>query len=73
MFEARHKRRECIGWSACTERAPQYWILDEDGLATLLTQRRQHGSFVYGEGFPDDAELLRETELACPVKIIQIA
>lgn len=72
MLEIRHKRRECIGCAACTELAPQYWKLDEDGLATLLTEKRQHGPFVYGDGFSDDTDILKETEQTCPVNIIQI-
>ncbi len=67
-----HKKPECIGCGLCAEVAPNYWQMDENGEARLISVRHQSGPFHYGDGFPEDAQVLQEAETGCPVDIIRI-
>ena len=72
MIEISHKKFECIGCDACVDIAPNYWFMDEDGLAQLHSVTRVVGNFEYGECFADDLELLKASMEACPVDIILV-
>ncbi len=67
-----HKKPECIGCGLCAEVAPNYWIMDDDGEAQLINIVREDKTFQYGEGFPEDMDMLKEAEEGCPVDIIRI-
>jgi ferredoxin len=73
MIQISHKRSECIGCDACVEAAPNYWKMDEDGLASLIKIKSQKGTMVYGEGFNEDKEELTQSAESCPVDIIRIS
>jgi ferredoxin len=72
MIRIRHKAIECIGCAACVEIAPDYWHLDDDGMARLNEIRNQQGHYVLGRGFREDEATLRDAEANCPVHIIEI-
>ncbi len=72
MLRIRHKAIECIGCAACVEIAPDYWHLDDDGMARLNTQTGRQGHFELGHGFREDEAQLRDAEANCPVHIIAI-
>lgn len=72
MLTIRHKAIECIGCAACVEIAPDYWHLDDDGMAKLHEVRGQQGHFELGQGFREDEGVLRDAEANCPVRIIEI-
>lgn len=72
MIRISHKRVECIGCAACAEIAPNYWKMDDDGLASLIEVTRRHSTLEFGKGTPDDKELLIESAESCPVNIIKI-
>ena len=72
MHQIRHKRIECIGCTVCAEIAPDYWFMDEDGMASLISKTKNVKYFEYAEGFGEDLEVLRKAEEACPVTIIKI-
>lgn len=67
-----HKKPECVGCGLCAEVAPNYWRMDDDGEAQLVSVTREYGPFQYADGFPEDAAPLREAEAGCPVDIIRI-
>jgi len=71
MVKIRHKKPECIGCKLCADEAPQYFKMDEDGLAQLLDSRQQ-GVFQLADGFDEDLEDLKRAEEGCPVDIISI-
>ena len=73
MLEIRHKAIECIGCAQCVEIAPNYWQLDDEGMAKLLDKTREYGQFEFAIGFDDDAQSLKAAEDACPVDIIKIS
>lgn len=71
MVKIRHKKPECIGCKLCADVAPQYFQMDEDGLAQLL-HSTQEGVFQIAHGFEEDIEDLQRAEEGCPVDIIHI-
>ena len=71
MIKIRHKKPECIGCKLCTDEAPQYFQMDDEGLAQLLHSSQQ-GVFQIADGFDEDLEDLKRAEEGCPVDIIHI-
>ena len=71
MIKIRHKKPECIGCKLCADVAPQYFEMDDEGLAQLLNSGQQ-GVFQVAEGFDEDLEDLKLAEEGCPVDIIHI-
>jgi ferredoxin len=67
-----HKKPECIGCGLCTEVAPAYWQMDEDGEAQLIQVVRSDKQFEYANGFEEDREILKKAAEGCPVGIIRI-
>ncbi len=67
-----HKRNACIGCDVCTEVAPAYWRMHEDGMAQLRSIKSSDGPFDVAQGFEDDVGALEEAEQGCPVQIIRI-
>jgi ferredoxin len=72
MLRIKHKQNECIGCAQCVELAPDYWELDQDGMAQLLYKSSQWGGHTLGEGFDSDKETLDLAAESCPVNIIKV-
>ncbi|MDQ8202495.1 ferredoxin [Pelagicoccus sp. SDUM812003] len=72
MLTIKHKRRDCIGCAFCAEVAPNYWKMDEEGLAQLHQIVDTDDPFEIGQGFEEDREALKEAADHCPVSIIRI-
>jgi ferredoxin len=47
--------------------------MDDDGEARLIRITREDPFFQFGEGFPEDLEILKQAEDGCPVDIIRIS
>ena len=71
MIRIRHKVAECVGCRHCADTAPQYFEMDEDGIAQLLDSKLK-GVFQTAEGFEEDIQELEESEEGCPVNIIHL-
>jgi ferredoxin len=67
-----HKKTECIGCAFCTEVAPGYWQMDENGEAQLIQAVRGNAQFDFGNGFVEDRHVLEQAQKGCPVGIIRI-
>ena len=72
MLRIIHKQPECIGCDVCCDVAPNYWFMNEEGLAELHSIQKIKDSLQFGEGFEEDREALKEAEENCPVNIIRI-
>ena len=72
MLKIRHKAIECIGCAQCVEIAPDYWELDEDGMARLLNRTGVWREFSLGQGPEVDRRDLVRTGESCPVSIIEV-
>ena len=70
MFKITHKKPDCIGCGLCAEVAPNYWEMDDEGLARLLSVDKTYKGIEYGLGFDEDKELIEEAIEGCPVQII---
>ena len=71
MVKIRHKKPECVGCRLCADTAPQYFEMDDEGLAQLINSTNQ-GVFQIAEGFDEDLADLEQCEEGCPVDIIHI-
>lgn len=67
----RHKKDECIGCVLCEQEAPEYFTMDEEGLAILLDSKKQ-GVFYQRKGLEYDREALDRASEGCPVSIIHV-
>ena len=72
MLRIKHKQNECIGCAQCVELAPDYWDLDEDGMARLLHKTGQCGGYMLGQGVDPDMATLELAAQSCPVNIIKV-
>lgn len=66
-----HKAAECIGCAACEENAPDYFHLDDDGMAQLAESTTQ-GPFQVAQALRLDEDSLRAAAADCPVDIIRV-
>ena len=67
----RHKAAECIGCAVCEETIPQYFQLDENGLAVLLDGTEEGGFYRAVALKIDEADIEAAVE-GCPVDIIRV-
>lgn len=72
MFRIIHKQPECIGCDLCCQVAPDYWFMNDEGMAELRSVLRIKNTLTHGEGWDHDEDQLREAEEGCPVNIIRI-
>jgi ferredoxin len=72
VITIKHKRLECIGCALCAEVAPNYWKMDEGGLAQLHQILDTDDPYEIGQGFEDDRAALAEAADHCPVSIIRL-
>lgn len=68
----RHKPGECIGCDLCADTAPEYFMMDEDGMATLVSIESSHSVFTYTKALEIDRDVLEQAEEGCPVNIITV-
>ncbi len=70
-MKIRHKKNECIGCALCEQEAPEYFTMDEEGMATLH-KFTQIGVFQHGQGLEIDRPALKRAAEGCPVNIIHV-
>ncbi len=68
----RHKATECVGCCLCAETVPQYFEMDEHGLA-VLQAARDDGVFRRASALTLDQEQLETAVEGCPVDIIRVS
>lgn len=67
----RHKEAECVGCAFCAEVIPQYFRLNDDGMAILENSSTQ-GVFKEAEGLAMDLEDIESAIKGCATNIISI-
>ena len=72
MLRIIHKQPECIGCDLCCDVAPNYWFMNDEGLADLHSITKIVGTLQFGEGWEEDRIALKEAVENCPVHIIRI-
>ncbi|MDG1500474.1 MAG: ferredoxin [Planctomycetota bacterium] len=68
----RHKAAECIGCCLCEETAPEYFYMDDDGMAQLRDSVKE-GVFFRATGLAMDQAELEAAAEGCPVDIIRVS
>ena len=67
----RQKAADCVGCAFCAEVIPQYFKLDDDGMAVLINAE-QHGVIHQAEGLAVDLEDIKEAAKGCATNIISV-
>lgn len=65
----RHKADECVGCNYCAEVIPQYFELDDDGMAILLNGE-QRGVYHHATALAVDLQDLKDAVEGCSTSII---
>ena len=71
-FKIIHLKEQCISCGACAAICPEFWEMDEEGLAQLKESQKtgDHGErIIFTE---DDRSRNQEAAEACPVQIIKL-
>ena len=72
MLPLFHRQAECIGCDSCAEIAPDYFRMNDEGLAELIRKTGTDGPYTRSEGFDEDQPQLEEAAEAWPVQIIHL-
>ena len=72
QFVILHKRDECIGCGLCAEHAPDYWSMNDEGVAELNEVLRQEGPFDCTQADANHGFRLLAISRACPVNVIRV-
>jgi len=67
----RHKKNECIGCALCEQEAPEYFTMDDEGMATLIDSV-ELDAFHHRKGLEFDRPSLDRAAEGCPVNIIHV-
>jgi len=70
-MKIRHKKNECIGCALCEQEAPEYFTMDDEGMAILIGSIKQ-GAFYQRKGLEYDRAALTRSAEGCPVNIIHV-
>ena len=71
-FKVIHLKKECIGCGACAAICPEFWEIDDEGLAQLKGDKLMEGKWELQLTTLDTKTCNQEAADACPVGIIQI-
>lgn len=67
-----HFKKDCIGCGACAAIAPDFWSMDEEGLAQLKGAKQVDGHWELEIDSEADKATNQEAVDVCPVQIIKI-
>ena len=67
-----HFKKDCISCGACAALAPEFWELDEEGLARLLGSSEIDDHWERMVESAEDIEKNEEAAQCCPVNIIHL-
>lgn len=65
-------RDNCIGCGACSAICPEFWEMDEEGLARLREGTEAEGKWEREISTEEDRARVQETVDACPVRVIRL-
>jgi ferredoxin len=65
----RHKADECVGCNYCAEVIPQYFELDDEGMAVLLNSEKR-GIYHHAEALAVDLPEVKDAVAGCSTSII---
>ncbi|MBT6367807.1 ferredoxin [Candidatus Woesearchaeota archaeon] len=67
-----HKKKECISCGACAAVAPDYWEMDDEGMAHLKKSVESNDLWTLGIDTEEARVINQEAADVCPVDIISV-
>ena len=67
-----HLRDQCISCGACAAITPEFWVMDDEGLATLKGSKAVNSHFELDISTEEAKAKNQEAVDVCPVQIIKI-
>ena len=67
-----HLKKDCISCGACAAITPEYWEMDEEGLAHLKRSKAVNSHFELEIDTEEARAVNQEAADCCPVSIIKI-
>ena len=71
-YKILHFKKDCISCGACAAICPEFWEMDEEGLAQLREGVEVEGHWEREINSEDERARNRDAADACPVQIIKI-
>ena len=72
MTKIIHNRDDCISCGACAAICPDYWELDDEGMAKLKGAKQVNGRWVLEIKTEEAKAINQEAADVCPVAIIKL-
>ena len=68
------ERSGCIGVASCTSMAPDFWAIDTENKAYILSEHepQQKGDILFAEISAEELDMLFNSARVCPVNVIHI-
>ena len=67
-----HHKKDCISCGACAAITPEFWVMDEEGLAHLKSSRPVNSHWERDISTEEDRVRNQEAADCCPVNIIKV-
>jgi len=71
-YKVLHYKKDCISCGACAAICPEFWEMDEDGLAQLKGSSLIDDHWELEINSEEDRAKNQEAEEACPAQIIKV-
>lgn len=71
-YKVLHYKKECISCGACAAICPEFWVMDDDGAATLKESTLVDDHYEREINSEDEKARNQEAADACPVQIIKV-
>lgn len=71
-FKIIHHKQDCISCGACAAIAPEFWVMDEQGLAHLKESQPVNSHWELGVSTEEERVQNQEAADCCPVNIIKV-
>jgi len=67
-----HNKKDCISCGACAAIAPEYWLMDDEGMAHLKGSKEAGDHWELDIDTEEARAINQEAADVCPVQIISI-
>ena len=71
-YKTIHYKSDCISCGACAAICPEFWEMDEEGMAQLKGSKKMEGHWERIIDSEDARAQIQESVDVCPVQIIKI-
>jgi ferredoxin len=72
MAKIIHNKNDCISCGACAAICPDYWELDDEGMARLKGSKQVDGKWILEIKTEEAKSINQEAADVCPVGIIKL-